>query len=70
MEAERALEALFASQSDGRFNPMMRGGILENGPAHRERVIGNQSYVCARSSCYALILLLKLATGQREQLTV
>ena len=66
----RALEALFASQSDGRFNPLMRGGILENGPAHREKVLGRQSFVCARSSCYALVVLQKLATGKREYLTV
>jgi hypothetical protein len=66
----RALEALLASQSDGRFNPLMRGGILENGPAHREKVVFRQSFVCARSSCYALIVLQKLATGKREYLTV
>ncbi|MDD4890107.1 MAG: hypothetical protein PHU85_09265 [Phycisphaerae bacterium] len=66
----RALNALFAAQSDGRFNPLMRGAILENGATHKEQVIGRQSFVCARSSCYALIVLLKLATGHREYLTV
>lgn len=66
----KALAALLAAQSDGRFNPLMRGGILENGAHHREQVIGRQSYVCARSSCYALIYLLKLVTGQRTFLTV
>jgi hypothetical protein len=67
---QKALDALLAAQSDGRFNPLMRGGILENGAPHREKVIGRQSYVCARSSCYALITLLKLATGERKYLTV
>lgn len=67
---ERALDALFASQSDGRFNPLMRGGIIEAGPPHREKIIGRQGFVCARSSCYALIVLLKMTTGQREFLTV
>lgn len=66
----RALSALFAAQSDGRFNPLMRGAILENGSTHKEQVVARQSYVCARSSCYSLIVLLKLATGQRDYLTL
>ena len=66
---EKALNALLAAQSDGRFNPLMRGGILENGSPHVAQVMQKQSYVCARSSCYALIVLLKLATGEREYLT-
>ena len=66
----RALAALFAAQSDGRFNPLMRGGMVENGAPHKEHIIGRQSFVCARSSCYSLIVLLKLATGQRRYLTI
>ena len=50
---ERALAALYASQDDGEVGPRMRGGLIEEGT----------SYVCARSSCYALIVLLKLFAG-------
>lgn len=47
---ERALDALYASQDDGEVSARMRGGLDEAG----------RGYVCARSSCYALIVLLKL----------
>lgn len=58
---ESATTALLSSQSDGRFNPRMRGGILEYGPDHILSVESReQNYVCARSSCYALIVLPKL----------
>lgn len=50
---ERALGVLYAAQSDGSRNPRMRGGLIEEGTY----------YVCARSSCYALIVLLKLFAG-------
>jgi len=47
---ERALQALYSRQSDGNVNPRMRGGMVETlAPG-----------VCARSSGYALIVLLKL----------
>ena len=67
---ERALTALVEAQSDGRFNPRMRGGILEYGAAHKLTAqAGSQSSVMARSSCYALIVLPKLATGTGDYLT-
>lgn len=66
---EKALKVLIDSQSDGRFNPRMFGGILENGPAGKLLPqSGNKSYVCARSSCYALIILPKIITGNRDYL--
>ena len=68
---EKFLRAVFAGRlPDGRFNPLMRGGMLENGAPHREYVVGRQSYVCARSSCSSLIVLPKPAIDQRECLTV
>jgi hypothetical protein len=66
---EKALLALCDSQSDGRFNPRMFGGILENGSGHKLSVQkGNKSYVCARSSCYSLIVLPKLVAGSGDYL--
>ncbi len=66
---EKALNALFNAQSDGRFNPRMSGGILEYGAEHKAMPLpGGKSYVCARSSCYALIVLPKLAAGSGDYL--
>ena len=66
----QALAALLDAQSDGRFNPRMRGGILEYGAAHKEAAqAGGKSAVVARSSCYALIVLPKLVTGSGDYLT-
>lgn len=68
-DIEKALKVLYDSQSDGRFNPKMFGGILENGPAGKLLPqSGNKSYVCARSSCYSLIVLPKILTGQGDYL--
>ena len=58
---EKALEALYARQSDGGVVPSARGGIVE---------IEGQPEVCARSSCYALIVLLKAFAGVEGYLTV
>ena len=68
---DKALTALLDSQSDGRFNPRMRGGILEFGPAYKTQSQPNwKAGVVVRSTCYALIVLPKLATGVRDYLTV
>ncbi|MBL8029421.1 MAG: AGE family epimerase/isomerase [Fibrobacteres bacterium] len=68
---ERALNALFEAQSDGRFNPRMFGGILENGSPNKvEPQPGGKGFVCARSSCYSLIVLPKLASSKWDFLTV
>jgi hypothetical protein len=61
---ERLLESLFAAQSDGGRNPRTRGALFELGALSADTGI-----VCARSSCYALIVLPKLAGGSREYLT-
>jgi hypothetical protein len=58
---EKALEALFARQSDGLAHPLLKGGILE---------MEGSKDVCARSACYALIVMLKLFAGQKDYLTV
>lgn len=52
--AVKMLRVLIRHQSDGAKNPRMRGGIYEE--------VGD-NYVCARVSCYALIVLLKLCRG-------
>ena len=55
----RALRALYSRQSDGNVNPLMRGGMVETlAPS-----------VCARSSGYSLIFLLKLFAGIPDYLT-
>jgi len=58
--AARALEALYRTISDGAKNPRMKGALVETG----------DTFVCARSSCYALIVLLKLFAGQADYLRV
>ena len=65
----RALTALFTAQSDGRFNSRMRGGILEYGATNQAQP-GGKNEVVVRSSCYALIVLPKLASGAGNYLTV
>ena len=65
----RALTALFTAQSDGRFNSRMRGGILEYGATNKAQS-GGKNEVDVRSSCYALIVLPKLASGAGDYLTV
>jgi uncharacterized protein YyaL (SSP411 family) len=66
---EKAINALLNAQSDGKFNSRMFGGILEYGAEHKPKPQpGGKSYVCARSSCYALIVLLKLVSGSGEYL--
>ena len=68
---DKALTALVDAQSDGRFNSRMRGGILEYGADHKTTAKGGwKSGVVVRSSCYALIVLPKLATGTGDYLTV
>ncbi|MBL8025590.1 MAG: hypothetical protein JNL74_04220 [Fibrobacteres bacterium] len=68
---EKALTALFESQSDGRFNARMAGGILEFGYPNKELPQpGGKGFVCARSSCYALSVLPKLSGKCRDYLTV
>lgn len=54
----RALDALFSRQSQGGINPRMKGGLLEN----------KEDLVEMRSSCYALIVLLKLCGQQKDYL--
>jgi len=67
---DQALAALLDAQSDGRFNPRMCGGILEYGATHKTKPqSGGKSGVVVRSSCYALIVLQKLATGAGDYLT-
>jgi len=56
---ERALNALLIRQSDGKSNPLTQGGIIEN----------DAGLVCARSGCYALIVLLKLFADSTAYLT-
>lgn len=56
----RALEALMSRQSSGEVNPRMKGGLLEN----------KDDTVEMRSSCYALIVLLKLCGQQKDYLRV
>ncbi len=56
---ERALAALYSTQSDGDRNPRQKGALYEV----------SDKFVCARSSCYALIFLLKLCAGVRDYLT-
>jgi hypothetical protein len=56
----RAIQGLCARQSDGSTNPRMRGGLDEEG----------HGTVCARSSCYALIVLLKWCGTNRGFLSV
>ncbi len=51
----RALEALYARQSDGKSNPRCAGGFIER---------TKDKTVRARSSCYALILLLKIVQNR------
>jgi uncharacterized protein YyaL (SSP411 family) len=63
---EKAVEALVSAQSDGKYNARMLGGILEHGAAHKKPHSDGKSYVCARSSCYSLIVLLKRAAGMGE----
>ncbi|PCJ62095.1 MAG: hypothetical protein COA79_05245 [Planctomycetota bacterium] len=58
---EQALLVLLHSQSDGKDNIRMKGGIIEE--QHKQ-------YVCARSSCYALIVLLKLFSSSSEYLSI
>lgn len=55
---ERALEALLARQFPPTAPAAFRGGLDETG----------EGYVCARSSCYALIVLLKLVSRQRSDI--
>ena len=56
----RALACLYAAQSDGAKNARMKGAFHETGlPSEIEALKANPS-VAARSSCYALIVLLKL----------
>ncbi len=57
---EQALMQLFDRQSDGNDIPRMRGGIIET----------SDGYVCARSSNYALILLLKMFTNSKNYLCI
>lgn len=56
---ERALRAIFAAQSDGAQNHRMYGGLVER-----------KGKVFSRSTCYALIVLLKLAAGVDKYLAV
>ena len=58
---EKAINRLITAQSDGIDNPRMAGGLIET-PDRNE--------VCARSSCYALIYLLKLCAGVDHYLSV
>ncbi len=55
---ERALAALYATQSDGDRNPRQKGALYEV----------SDKFVCARSSCYALLFLLKLCAGVPDYL--
>jgi hypothetical protein len=55
----RALRALYSRQSDGNRNPHMRGGMIET----------LEPFVCARSSGYALIALLKMFADIPDYLT-
>lgn len=57
---EQALGALISRQSKGEINPLMKGGLLEN----------SKEIVAMRSSCYALIVLLKLCEQQKNYLRV
>lgn len=50
---------LLSAQCDGRTNRRMTGGIIEE---------EGKSFVCARSSCYALIVFLKICGGSAETL--
>jgi hypothetical protein len=56
-----ALKVLYSRQCDGAVNPKMRGGLIES--------IDNPEYVTVRSSCYALIYLLKHFAGIKDYLT-
>lgn len=58
---ERALGKLYSRQSDGYSNPKTAGGIEE---------FSGEKSVCARSSCYALIYLLKASAGVKKYLNV
>ena len=67
---DKALTALVDAQSDGRFNPRMRGGIIEYESADTPTPRPDwHRGVIVRSSCYALIVLPKLATGSGTHLT-
>jgi len=56
----RAYAKLLNSQCDGHENLRMKGGMIEE---------EGGSYVCARSSCYSLIVLLKICAGVRGTLS-
>lgn len=58
---ERALDKLYSRQSNGYVNPRTAGAIEE---------ILSQNMICARSSCYALIYLVKSASGLKKYLSV
>jgi hypothetical protein len=60
-KVERAFFKLLSSQSTGRSNRRMNGGIVEE---------EGKTFVCARSSCYALIVLLKICAGIGGTLSV
>ena len=53
-KTELAFRKLLSAQSDGKTNRRMNGGIIEE---------EGRNFVCARSSCYALIVLLKICAG-------
>jgi uncharacterized protein YyaL (SSP411 family) len=68
---EKAIKVLFEAQSDGRANPKMFGGIIEQGAENKlNPQPGYKGYVCARSSCYSLIVLPKLVAGGGDYLKV
>jgi uncharacterized protein YyaL (SSP411 family) len=58
---EHALSRLYAAQADGATNPMAAGALHEVAAHH---------YTTARSTAYALIVLLKLFAGCDDYLTV